>query len=76
MSKQPPFWDSRALVRLCLHESTRRPAHCSTAEVPAGGVVGSPVEVHSAVERLHRHGADQRLSRAAIAARFSVLELA
>jgi hypothetical protein len=75
MSKQPPFWDSSALVPLYLHESTRRPAHCSTAEGRAGGVVGSPVEVHSAVERLHRLDAHQRLSRAAIAAGFSVLEL-
>ena len=27
MSKQPAFWDSSALVPLCLHESTSRQAH-------------------------------------------------
>jgi hypothetical protein len=35
MSKQPAFWDSSALVPLCVHES----GACSTAEVPAVGVV-------------------------------------
>jgi hypothetical protein len=35
----------------------------------------SPVEVHNAIEPLHRLGANQLLSQATLAAGFSVLEL-
>jgi hypothetical protein len=35
----------------------------------------SPIEVHSAIERLHRLDTDQLLSKAALAAGFPVLEL-
>jgi predicted nucleic acid-binding protein len=56
MSKQPAFWDSSALVPLCLHESTSRQAHAQLRKFLPVVWWGSLVEVHSAIARLHRLG--------------------
>ena len=56
MSKQPAFWDSSALVPLCVHESTSRQAHAQLRKFLPVVWWGSLVEVHSAMARLHRLG--------------------
>jgi len=56
MSKQPAFWDSSALVTLCLHESTSRQAHAQLRKFLPVVWWGSLVEVDSAIARLHRLG--------------------
>jgi predicted nucleic acid-binding protein len=56
MSKRPAFWDSGALVPLCLHESTSRQAHAQLRKFLPVVWWGSLVEVHSAIARLHRLG--------------------
>ena len=56
MSKQPAFWDSSALVPLCLHESASRQAHSQLRRFLPVVWWGSLVEVHSAIARLHRLG--------------------
>ena len=56
MSKQPAFWDSSALVPLCVHESASRRAHAQLAKFLPVVWWGSLVEVHRAIARLHRLG--------------------
>jgi predicted nucleic acid-binding protein len=56
MNKQAAFWDSSALVPLCVHESTSREAHSQLRKFLPVVWWGSLVEVHSAVARLHRLG--------------------
>src|SRR5215472_7387400 len=56
MSKQPAFWDSSALVPLCLHESASRQAHSQLRRFLPVVWWESLVEVHSAIARLHRLG--------------------
>jgi predicted nucleic acid-binding protein len=56
MSKQAAFWDSSALVPLCVHESTSRQTHAQLRKFLPVVWWGSLVEVHSAVARLHRLG--------------------
>jgi predicted nucleic acid-binding protein len=56
MSKQPGFWDSSALVPLCVHESASRQAHAQLRKSLPVVWWGSLVEVHSAISRLHRLG--------------------
>ena len=56
MSKQPAFWDSSAMVPLCVHESTSRQAHAQLRKFLPVVWWGSLVEVHSAIARLHRLG--------------------
>ena len=56
MNKQPAFWDSSALVPLCVHESATRQAHSQLRKFLPVVWWGSLVEVHSAIARLHRRG--------------------
>ncbi len=56
MSKESAFWDASAIVLLCVQEETSHRATLLVAEIYAGGVVGSPVEVCSAIARLCRLG--------------------
>ena len=56
MSKQAAFWDSSALVPLCVHESASRQAHGHLRKFLPVVWWGSLVEVHSAIARLHRLG--------------------
>jgi len=45
MSKRPAFWDSIALVPLCVHESTSRQAHAQQRKLLPVVWWGSPVSV-------------------------------
>jgi predicted nucleic acid-binding protein len=56
MSKEPAFWDSSALVPLCVHASTSRQAHFQLRQSLPVVWWASSVEVHSAIARLHRQG--------------------
>lgn len=56
MSKPVAFWDSSALVPLCVHEATSRKAQSQLRKSMPVVWWGSPVEVHSAIARLHRQG--------------------
>lgn len=56
MSKAAAFWDSSALVPLCVHEVTSRQAQSQLRKTLPVVWWGSPVEVHSAISRLHRLG--------------------
>jgi hypothetical protein len=56
MSQQPAFWDSSALVPLCVHESASRQAHSQLRKFLPVVWWGSLVEVHSAIARLQRLG--------------------
>src|SRR5258708_16506818 len=56
MSKQAAFWDASALVPLCVHEGTSRQAQSQLRRFMPVVWWGSPVEVHSAIARLHRLG--------------------
>lgn len=56
MSKAAAFWDSSALVPLCVHEVTSRQAQSQLRKSAPVVWWGSPVEVHSAIGRLHRLG--------------------
>src|SRR5215469_4475279 len=71
MSKPAAFWDSSAMVPLCVHEVTSRQAQAQLRKSMPVVWWRSPVEVHSAISRLHRlrklkdvekHGALSRLN--------------
>jgi predicted nucleic acid-binding protein len=51
------FWDSSALVPLCIQESTSRQVRSHLRKFAPVVWWASPVDVHSAVARLHRSGA-------------------
>jgi predicted nucleic acid-binding protein len=48
------FWDASALVPLCVHEAASRFAQSQLRKFAPVVWWGSPVEVHSAICRLHR----------------------
>jgi predicted nucleic acid-binding protein len=56
MSKQTAFWDASALVPLCVHETTSRQAQSQFRKFLPVVWWNSPVEIHSAIARLHRVG--------------------
>jgi predicted nucleic acid-binding protein len=56
VSKRSAFWDSSALVPLCVHESATRQAHSQLRKFLPVVWWGSLIEVHSAIARLHRLG--------------------
>jgi predicted nucleic acid-binding protein len=56
VSKAVAFWDSSALVPLCVHEITSRQAQAQLRKSMPVVWWGSPVEVRSALSRLHRLG--------------------
>jgi predicted nucleic acid-binding protein len=56
VSKEPAFWDSSALVPLCVHESTSRQAHFQLRQSLPVVWWASGLEVHIAIARLHREG--------------------
>lgn len=56
MSKQSAFWDSSALVPLCVHESTSSQVHSQLRKFLPVVWWGSQVEIHGAIARLHRFG--------------------
>ena len=54
MTKTPAFWDSSALVPLCIYESATRQARSHLRRFTPVVWWGTLVEVHSAISRLHR----------------------
>lgn len=56
MNQPSAFWDSSALVPLCVQEATSRQAQSQLRKSKPVVWWGSPVEVHSAVSRLQRMG--------------------
>jgi len=56
MTKQAAFWDSSALVPLCVHETTSRHAHSQLRRFLPVVWWGSLIEIHSAIARHHRLG--------------------
>jgi predicted nucleic acid-binding protein len=56
VTKTTAFWDVSALVPLCVHESSTRQAQSFLRRFAPVVWWGSPVEVASAICRLHRAG--------------------
>lgn len=56
MTKVAAFWDSSALVPLCVHEITSRQAQSHFRKWALVVWWASIVEMHSAIVRLHRFG--------------------
>jgi predicted nucleic acid-binding protein len=54
MSKHTAFWDASALVPLCVHEATSRQAQSLFRKFMPVVWWSSPIEIHSAIARLHR----------------------
>jgi predicted nucleic acid-binding protein len=67
------FWDSSALVPLCIQESTSRQVRSHLRKYAPVIWWASPVEVHSAVARLHRSGAVNETEKQGALARLAVL---
>ena len=73
MSKAAAFWDSSALVPLCVHEVTSRQAQSQLRKSLPVVWWGSPVEVHSAISRLHRLGRLKDIEKQGALSRLAVL---
>jgi uncharacterized protein len=56
MTRQPAFWDASALVPLCVQEVASRQAQSHLRKFLPVVWWGSPMEIHSAIARLHRVG--------------------
>ena len=67
------FWDSSALVPLCIQESTSRQVRSHLRKFAPVVWWASPVEVHSAVARLHRGRAVNDTEKRGALARLEVL---
>ena len=67
------FWDSSALVPLCIQESTSRQVRSYLRKFATVVWWASPVEVHSAVTRLHRSGAVNDAEKQGALARLALL---
>jgi predicted nucleic acid-binding protein len=67
------FWDSSALVPLCIQESTSRQVRSHLRKFAPVVWWASPVEVHSAVARLHRSGAVNDLEKQGALSRLALL---
>ena len=73
MSKLAVFWDSSALVPLCVQEITSRQAQSQLRKSMPVVWWGSAVEVHSAIARLHRLGKLNDLDRQGALSRLNLL---
>lgn len=73
MRKVGAFWDSSALVPLCVHEITSRQAQSQLRKSMPVVWWGSPVEVHSAIARLHRLGKLKDVEKQGALCRLSLL---
>ena len=67
------FWDSSALVPLCIQESTSRQVRSHLRKFAPVVWWASPVEVHSAVARLHRSGAVNDMEKQGALSRLALL---
>lgn len=73
MRKTTAFWDSSALVPLCIHEMTSRQAQSHLHRFLPVVWWTSTVEVHSAISRLHRLGKLKDIEKKGALARLDVL---
>ena len=73
MNKLAVFWDSSALVPLCVHEVTSRQAQSQLRKSMPVVWWGSSVEVHSAIARLHRLGKLNDLDKQGALSRLNLL---
>jgi predicted nucleic acid-binding protein len=73
MSHAAAFWDASALVPLCVHEITSRQALSHLRKLMPVVWWGSPVEVHSAIARLHRLGKLNDVERQGALSRLNLL---
>jgi predicted nucleic acid-binding protein len=67
------FWDSSALVPLCIQESTSRQVRSHLRKFAPVVWWASAVEVHSAVARLHRSGAVNDMEKQGAVSRLALL---
>ena len=67
------FWDSSALVPLCIQESTSRQVRSHLRKFAPVVWWASPVEVHSAVARLRRSGAVNEIEMQGALSRLALL---
>ena len=72
-ARSTAFWDSSALVPLCIQESTSRQVRSHLRKFAPVVWWASPVEVHSAVARLHRSGAVNDLEKQGALSRLALL---
>jgi predicted nucleic acid-binding protein len=70
---QPAFWDSSALVPLCLHQPNSEQAKALSTRFSQVVWWAARVEVFNAFARLHRQGALQPRARQEAIARLQVL---
>ena len=73
MSKVAAYWDSSALVPLCVQEASSRQAQSQLRKSMPVVWWGSLVEVHSAIARLHRLGKLNDLGRKGALSRLDLL---
>ena len=73
MKRTTAFWDASALVPLCIHEAASRQAQIYLRKFAPVVWWGSPVEVHSAICRLHRDKAITDLEKQGAVARLRLL---
>lgn len=73
MSTEAAFWDSSALVPLCVHEISSSEAQSHLRKWMPVVWWGSAVEVHSAIARLHRLGKLKDVERKGALSRLDLL---
>ena len=73
MSKQAAFWDASALVPLCVFEATSRQAQSHLRRFLPVVWWGSPIEIHSAIARLHRRGSLKDVEKQGAISRLDLL---
>jgi predicted nucleic acid-binding protein len=73
VSKEPAFWDASALVPLCVHENSSRQAQSHLRQSMPVVWWASPVEVHSAIARLHRLGKLKDVDKKGALSRLDIL---
>jgi predicted nucleic acid-binding protein len=71
--KEPAFWDASALVPLCIYEMRTSAAASYMRKLSPVVWWGTPIEVQSAIYRLHREKAITDATREAGVARLGVL---
>jgi uncharacterized protein len=73
VNKEPCFWDSSALVPLCVNQNTSRKAQLQLRKHSQVVWWGSSIEVTSAIVRLHKSGEISGVERAGAISRLELL---
>jgi predicted nucleic acid-binding protein len=73
VKKATAFWDASALVPLCVHEGATTAAQFHLKKFAPVVWWGSPVEIHSAICRLHREKAITDAGKKGAIARLAML---